>query len=435
MYSEKRRSPFKNIQAFENILQELVNSFSESWLNSNSGHPLQILWGRRDMLASIELAYLGRSIQKIKNVSPDQLRQNIRLLKSPDHGTMAGALWEIILAAAFHNPPNQKSKLLGPRKPTYDIEVETADSLKTLISVKNFGQSKRGLEFIANFNLIEKFVSKFANRNFQVIIFRRDDYPSPQEWGSLIRELKMLIESKTNYIHLLINGWDISIIPLADKQIQKMMDLDNASLYKERNSYTLFISSPFYKNENRNIESNLKRACSDLIENGSLESNKLQNSLYIHLPEYVSFEDYINWCADYFSKNPNAPISFITLFQPAYVTGDENDANSFLAINQATITRPDDPKHIHKLTIELPVGQIANKITHSFNNFFETPKHHYRMQSGRIYAYFGDLSRGGKMKAKFVHGIKIDAIAKIGIDRKESIFSMNSPPTSQLTLL
>ena len=435
MYSEKRRSPFKDIQAFENILQELVNSFSESWLTSNSDHPLQILWGRRDMLASIELANLGCSIQKIKNISPDQVRQNIKLLKKPDHGTMAGAVWEIILAATFHNPPNQKSKLLGPRKPTYDIEVETADSFKTLISVKNFGQSKKDQEFIANFNLIETFVVKFINRDIQIIIYRRDDYPSLQAWGSLIRALKMLIESKNNYIHCLIEGWDISIIPLADKQIQKLMDLDTASLYEKENSYTLFISSPFYKNENRNIEFNLNRACSDLIENGSLESNDLQNSLYIHLPEYVSLEDYIDWCTDYFLKNPNAPISFITLFQPTYVTEDENDANSCLAMNHATIMRPNNSKRIHKLTIELPVGRIANKITNSFNNFFETPKHHYRMQSGRIYAYYGDLSQGGKMKARFIHGIKIDAIAKIGIDRKDAIFAINSPPTTQLTLL
>ncbi len=433
MYSEGRRCPLGNIQAFENALLELVNSFSEPWLTSNSDHPLQKLWGRKDILASIELAYLGCSIQKIKNISPDQLRQNIKLLKSDDRGTMAGAIWEVILAAAYHNPPNQKSRLLGPRKPTYDIDVETLDGLKTRISVKNFGQSKRDRNFVAKFDLIEKFIINSVVSHVQIVIFRKNDYPSPQEWDSLIRILLELIKSGTYFKHYLINGWDISITPLTDDQIKTVTGLETASLYEGKNSYTLFIAVPFYKNENKNIESNLKLACSDLIENGSIESNDLQNSLFIHLPEYVSLEGYIDWCKDFFLKNPNAPISYITLLQPAYATDPEDEDKSFLAINNEVIERPNNSKPINKLKIELPIGKTTNKITTSFNTGFEIPKHHYSMQSGHIYADYGDITQGGEMKVKSIHGIMIDAIAELW--REEFLLSINSPSTLRLALL
>lgn len=431
-YSEGRRCPFENIQVFENALIELVNSFSESWLTLSSGHPLQILWGRKDILASIELAYIGCSIQKIKNISPDQLRQDIKLLKNNDRGTMAGAVWEIILAAAFHNPPHQESKLLGPRKPTYDIDVETIDGLKTRISVKNFGQSKKDHDFVVNFDSIEKIIKDTINSHVQIIIFRKDNYPSPQEWGLLIRNLSKLIKSKNYYVHYLFNGWDISIIPLTDGQIKKLTGLETALLYKNKVSYTLFMAIPFYKNENKNIESNLIQACSDLIDKGSMESNRLLNSLFIHLPEYVSIEDYVDWCKDFFLKNPYAPISYIALLQPAYATDTEKD-ESFLATNHAIIERPNRLPPINKLKIELPIGKTANKIKISFNIGFEIPKHHYTMQSGHIYVDYGDMTHDGKMKARFINGIIIDAVGKL--NREEFLLSMNSPPTLRLALL
>jgi hypothetical protein len=433
MYNEGRRCPFEDLQAFEKALIELVNFFSESWLTSNSGHPLQILWGHKDILASIELAYLGCSIQKIKDISPDQLRQNIKLLKSNDRGTMAGAVWEIILAAAYHNPPNQKSRLLGPRKPTYDIDVETIDGLKTRISVKNFGQSKRDRNFVTNFDLIEKSVVKSIISHVQIVIFRKNEYPSPQEWASLIRTLSKLIKSRNVFMHYLDNGWDISITPLTDGQIKRLTGLETALLYGGKKSHTLFIAIPFYKNENKNIESNLKLACSDLIENGSIESDRLQNSLFIHLPEYVSLEDYVDWCKEFFLNNPTAPISHITLLQPAYATDPENEEISFLAINNAVIERPNNPKPINKLKIELPIGKPTNKITTSFNIGFEIPKHHYTMQSGRIYVDYGDITHGGEMKVRSIHGIIIDAIAEL--NGEEFSLSINSPSTLRLALL
>ena len=432
LYSKGRQRPFENVQLFEDALIELVNSFSETWLTSSSDHPLQILWGRKDFLASIELFYIGYSILKIKHASPDQLKQNIKLLKNNDHGTMAGAVWEVILAAALHNPPNQISRLLGPRKPTYDVDVETISGVKTRVSVKNFGQSKRDRSFAVNFEKIERVIEDTVINHSQIIIFRMHNYPSPQEWASLIRNLVKLIKSQKYYLHYLADGWDISILPLTDDQIKKLVGLESASIYRRSISYTLFIAVPFYKNEDKNIESNLMDACSDLINNGSIESDILKNSLFIHLPEYISIDNYKDYCQDFYLTNPDAPISYITLLQPAYTTDPIKD-ESFLAINHAVIERPNKLEPINKLNVEFPLGTIVSEIKILFNMNFEIPDHHYTMQSGHIYVDYGDMTHGGKMKVKSIHGIIIDAIGEI--NKEKIIMSKNSPPNLRLILL
>ncbi len=433
MYSDRRRCPLKDDekQLFEEALVELVDNFSDSWLTSYSGHPLQTLWNRKDILASIELYYLGRSIQKIKNISPDQLNQNIKLLKSNDRGTMAGAVWEIILTSAFHKPPEQRAKLLGPRKPTYDIEVETVNGFKNRISVKNFGQSKKDMEFLGQFEVIDKIIENSAINHIQMIIIRKSQFPSKQEWDQLKRIVLKLVKHQI-FSNWSIDGWYIAIRPLTYDQIKARIGLDQATLYSKKASYVLFMALPFYKNEDKNIESNLNAACSDLIEKGAIESNKSMNSLFIHLPEYVSLNDYATWCERFYINNPTAPISYITLFQPAYATDIDKD-ESFLAFNCKVISRPNRPESTNKLLIEIPIGKIANEFKHLFGQDSEIPKHHYIKQSGHIHIDCGDLTHGGMMKTRFDYGILTDAIGEL--NGEQFWIAGNFPPTTRLILL
>ncbi len=434
MYCERRRCPLgdENKPLFEEALVELVDNFSEPWLNLNKGHPLQTLWHRRDVLSSIELYSLGSSIQKIKNISPDQLKQNIRLLKSNDYGTMAGAVWEIILAAAFNDPPQQKSRLLGPRMPTYDVEVETADGSKCRISVKNFGQSERDREFLNQFRSIEELIKNNATSHTQIHIIKKGQFPaSRQEWDNLKRII-LKISRSTNISTSSKDGWNIMKDPLTNEQIKAHMELDQATLYTKELSYTLFMALPFYRNENKNIEYKLNEACVDLINKGAIESDKSKNSLFIHLPEYVSLDDYAKWCNQFYNDNPSAPISFITLFQPVYVTDIANNED-LLAINQRVISRPNRQGSAAKLNITIPIGKPADDIKWFLGPNFEIPKHHYLMQSGRIQVDFGDFTHGGKMRSRFNFGIKFDAIGKF--KGEDILFSVNSPPTTKLVLL
>lgn len=434
MYSEGRRNPFKDNQPqlFEDALKELIDSFSERWLSANSNHPLQSLWHRTDILASIELANLGISICTVKGFSPDQLRQNIKLLKSKDLGTIAGAVWEIILAAALHNPPNQNSRLLGPRKPTYDIEVKTDIGFNHLISVKNFGQSNKDRDFINQFELTEKIIKDNMSMPIQIVVIRKSSYPSLSDWAELMRNLPKLIKDQSN-IHCLVCGWEIYIRRITDELIKEYTKSKESKLYSGEKSYTLFITSPFYKNEGKNIESKLKEACLSLIKKGVIETDKSRNWLFIHLPEYVSIENYIDWCNRFFNDNPSAPISGIFLFQPVYVTDPDKDV-SFLAIHHEIIARPMCPTLDEKLALRIPIGiPIEAKANSVFYTGIDIPKYHYMKQSGHIHIHFGDFSNGGKLHLRFEHGIMIHGIH--GFNGDEIILKANFPPTTRLTLL
>jgi len=432
MLCDGRRCPLgdEDKQLFEETLKEISQNFSDSWLALKSSHPLQILWNRRDILASIELHMLGESIRKLKSISPDQLRQNIILLKSDDQGTMAGAIWEIILAAAFSNPPQQKSRLLGPRRPTYDIEVEKENNTKLRISVKNFGQSKKDKEFLSQFQSIEQIVKNHANTNIQIKIIRADQFPTMQDWDYLKRILLRCLRS-TSISSFSDNGWDIIIRSLTYDHIKDRVGLDEAKLYSNEISYTLFMASPFYKNEDKNIESKLGEACEDLICKGAMESDNLKNWLFIHLPEYVYMGDYVEWCNRFFRKNPKAPITNITLIQPAYVTNPDRD-ESFLAINHKEINKH-SKETTRNLHIEFPIGIPVNSIKRFLGPDFEIPKKHYMMQSGHIYIDCGDMTHGGKMKTRFDYGIKTDAIAEL--NGEKFWISGNFPPTTKLVIL
>jgi len=389
-----RQNPIDINEKFQEVLQEVEDSFSKSWLGSGKDHPLQAVWHREDILASIELATLGSSIQKIKIVSPDQTRQNIKTIKEIDVGNTRNAIWEIILSAAFHDPPAQYSRLLGPRRPTYDIEVRFPDETKNHISVKTFGQSEKDIAFCDQFESIEKIIKSNLTKSLQIFIFR-DDYPTPEQWETLKGRLPEIIKFHCHPINSM-EEWTIVIYPLTDDSVRIHACVEQAKLYERRNSYSLFMSIPFYKNENRNIESKLKSACIDLIENGFIETNNSMNSLIIHLPEYVAIDNYINWCKTFFIDNPEAPISYVMLIQPVYLSDLEKD-ESFLSLIDNIIPRCNKSTFANKLHLEFPIGKpTTDRFKEILNTGFELPMHHYRRQSGNIFAYYGDVTLVGE---------------------------------------
>jgi hypothetical protein len=431
MFSMRRRCPLRDedVQLFEEALIEIVDNFSESWLDSNSGHPLQTLWHRKDILASMELYILGKSIQGIKNTSPDQLRQNLKVLKGDDIGNISGAVWEIVLAAAFNKPLKQKSRLLGPRMETFDIEVMAINGSASHISVKNFGQSNKARDFLDNFEAIEKVIKINAVKHTQIMITRKGNYPSPQEWAALKRSVFMHVKEK-NYCRYPIDGWEILMRPLTYDLIKERIGLDQATLYAKEASYTFFMALPFYKNEIRNITSKLDDACLDLIKKGGKESSTSKNILFIHLPQYISLDFYSEWCGRFFSHNPEAPIAFIALAQPVYAM-DNNE--HFLAIDHRVISRPNRLDTCN-LEIEIPLLKPVNEVKYLLDGDVEIPRHYYMMQSGNIQVDYGDFTHGAKTKLMFYNGIRFSAIIADPYGEKIE-FSGNFPPTTNLVLL
>ncbi|MDD3022020.1 MAG: hypothetical protein PHX61_13725, partial [Alphaproteobacteria bacterium] len=197
MYSNKRICPDEYKASFEDLLKEYVNIFTEDWLNSDTGHEIQKLWNRTDILASNELITLGVSIDKLKKVDPDWVKKQMNIIKTCEPNGRRGANYELILAAALHNINGQTVDLLHPQTPTYDLILNLSTGCKICISIKNFAHSKKSQEFEKEAKSIESMVKSNTQRAMQFII-RNDNFPDSGDWISLRRFLVHILKSDVN---------------------------------------------------------------------------------------------------------------------------------------------------------------------------------------------------------------------------------------------
>lgn len=119
----------------EEYLQDVADLFGEEWLGKNEGHRLQILWSRKDYLATTELFGLGFAINKLKSKHKNWLTglaNNIRKQPANAHGFLA----ELIVCSLFLSD----DAVVRPAKknsPGYDLEIEFEGDFKYLYSIKN----------------------------------------------------------------------------------------------------------------------------------------------------------------------------------------------------------------------------------------------------------------------------------------------------------
>jgi len=96
-----------------------------AWLENRSpSHRLRELWRRLDVVSSLEMAILGKSLQRLQATQPPaRLSEVAKTFKQNDLGNQIGAAYELTTAALL-TVPGQAVRLLGPQQPAYDIEVD-----------------------------------------------------------------------------------------------------------------------------------------------------------------------------------------------------------------------------------------------------------------------------------------------------------------------
>ena len=430
MFGKKRICPIEKNEAFEEALMVIADFFGEKWLNSELGNPLQDLWRRSDTLSSIELLTLGESINKIKSTNRQSILKNINIIKKKDANGRRGAILEIILAAALHNPPVQTVELLGPQNPVYDLIVRFMDADYVNISIKNFAQSQKDEIFIKNAKAIEQIIKTNLKYNYKIYV-RYNMHPSQYEWDMLKNKLPNILKEPSHRKSSIMGNWLILLSPFS---------MAESRLYAQELSYTLFITVPFHRNEQMRLFSKLNDACADINQKGEPERKNSANILYAHIPYYVLLEDYYEWCVKYLKENPNSPISSIRLIQPAYAS-DSKDSTYHLFFLYKDIIKHNEYNNIFTLNGKrlincFPTGATAGKpyevVFGKTNN--KLPKKHYWYQSGNIYL-FDEVSSGCKIKhnLKFEYGIHTHSV--IRINGEDAILSCNFPPTYELMLL
>lgn len=426
MNSNGKACPFER-HILENALDELANSFSIEWLNSESNHPLQKLWKRDDYLASLELANLGCSISKAKMINSEFAMKHINRIKNENPDLRRGSIYEIIFAAAFHIPPKQVVEMLHPQAPTYDLIVHFQDNSIINISVKNFGDSEQSSMFITESKKIESKLEKIVRNPTQIVI-SNDVYPSKMDWDNLGRNLPKILH---NFKDVNIGGWRVSLFPL---------NSGKKKFYSPKASYTIHITTQFYHNEESRIYKSLKKACSDIEEKGTKETDKIMNILCIHIPSHVRMEDYIIWCENYLKNNPGTQISGMRLIQPALAVDSQKD-KSFLAFSYRDIFRPEklenwfgekDKQLNGEFVVGVPSTEPLNVIFNPEEH--NIPRRHYMYQSGHIY-HFCEKTEEGSLIAepRFDYGIHTHAV--INLFKQDTIWSGKFPPTNELLIL
>lgn len=377
----QRRCPIESNKPFEDSLNEIEKSFGIDWLNSNSGHPLQELWSRKDILSSIELFTLGSSISHIKPINSNIVKENVNIIKTNDRNGRRGAVFEMVIASALHNPPEQTVELLDPQYPLYDMIVHFNDKTSINISVKNFGQSDKGELFMKEAKLVEQIIKINLKLHARIFI-KCDIYPSLHEWDILQRQLPIILKN-ISYSGIKIYNWYIFLLP---------HEIDESKLYDKQASYTLLITAPFYRNEKIRLFSKLNEACTELKQKGNAGNKNIGTILYAHIPAYISIKDYYDWCSKYLAENPDAPISSIRLIQPAYAVEEKDDFTHLFILYRDITKNNNDNGFIfnnNRLINRFPVGINAGKQFESkFGKGSENmPIEHYWYQSGHIYLF------------------------------------------------
>jgi len=262
------------------------------------------------------------------------------------------------------------------------------------------------------------------------IFISNDVYPSTRDWDNLKRWLpkilKFPIDAKNN-----VDRWRISLIPLIPA---------GKKFYPNRASYTFFITVHFHHREESRLNKSLIKACLDIEENGDKETDKIINMLCIHIPAYVSLENYANWCRNYLRAIPESQISGMRLIQPVLAVDTSRD-KSFLAFSYRDIIKPERLKNWFKannrrLNGEFVVGVPTTKpIDIIFNpSGYDLARRHYIYQSGNIYYLYDELTDGSmKGNVRFDYGVHTHAVMRLF--REDTIWSGKFPPNDELLIL
>ncbi len=99
---------------------------------------LQVLWKRRDWLATNELLNFGDAVENFERVDRDWLGDQLSAVKTGDEGNRAGAIFEL-LGLNFFLSAGAKVVPSGRSNPGYDGVVELPDSSSLIVSIKNHG--------------------------------------------------------------------------------------------------------------------------------------------------------------------------------------------------------------------------------------------------------------------------------------------------------
>lgn len=133
-----------NSSECKKLRQVVEDAFSKQWLEQENGQSkLQLVWNRKDLLATLEIINLGQCLSTLQKIDANWVKGVVDETLKGDYGK----LFEITCASMFKSG-GADVDLMPPNHEGYDAKVSLKGyNLTLLLSIKNHDMSRREEDF------------------------------------------------------------------------------------------------------------------------------------------------------------------------------------------------------------------------------------------------------------------------------------------------
>lgn len=336
-------------------LRDVADLFGEKWLGENDGHRLQILWSRKDHLATTELFGLGLAINKLKGKHKNWLTglaNNIKRQPANAHGFLA----ELIVCSLFVSD----DAVVRPAKknsPGYDLEIEFEGGFKHLYSIKNHDISLHERKYQLR---CAELKAAFSNRMQELKVHGAlriisDRYLEDAAFDRIIDFVSVHLKEKKTYTYL---GGAMQIYFVE-------LDAQGSPFATSHFSSEVIVISPIHRNELKNQIDRLRKAVENIAKHVP-ESENYFRWLWMRVHSSADVAALKKAAVEFFKDESSKGLDGVILIQPSVVrNGDSSQVHTVFDIAART-----DHQGFARSVMR---GKMPTKLEFPVGSFGQTP--------------------------------------------------------------
>ncbi|MGD0633320.1 MAG: hypothetical protein ABSA13_03440 [Beijerinckiaceae bacterium] len=302
-------------------LEAVAASFHDEWLSAGV-HPMQILWSRRDVLATNQLIWFGDAILNMRAIDTSWTQRELSKVKSQPANVRKGAAFELLGLNMLSQ--HQRVVPTAAGTPGYDGIAYLPDGGRMALSLKNYGTSTHEQVVQQHGAALETILTNvlrtLGKNGVDLRVIARQN-PSSADWERLKTCLPEIIASDPQIPGNAYQDTNWTVI------VRRLAGVDarpSASL-----SYQITILAPLHANEHQNLISKLDEASANAERHARGEAD-LCHAVMVHLPENASLDGCNQWAQTYFAERPDGPIDLVILYQPSVASLNGSQASAIV---------------------------------------------------------------------------------------------------------